>query len=72
MTFFTATFETVILRFALMMATVIAPFFLGVPVLAILALPIFLSAMTAVTFFPAKESAKILAIQEQDYKSEAA
>jgi len=72
MTFFTATFETVVLRFALMMAAVIAPFFMGVPFLAILALPIFLSAMTAVTFFPGKKNAKVLAITERDYKNKAA
>lgn len=50
MTFFTASFETVVLRFALMMATIIVPFFIGAPYLAIIALPIFLSAMTAVSF----------------------
>jgi len=50
MTLFTASFETVFIRFVLMMATVIGSFTLGVPILAILALPIFLSALTAVSF----------------------
>ena len=50
MTFFTASFETVLYRFLLMMATVIGSFLTGVPFLAILALPIFLSAMVAVSF----------------------
>jgi len=58
MTFFTASFETVILRFALMMATVIGSFVAGVPLLAILALPIFLSAMTAVTIVKAQPKRK--------------
>ena len=50
MTFYTASFETVVLRFSLMMAVIIAPFFIGIPELAIIALPIFLAAMTAVSF----------------------
>jgi len=74
MTFFTASFDTVVLRFALMMAAVFIPFFAGVPILAIIALPIFLSAMTAVTFFPPKAKSKIMAITASDYepKSKAA
>lgn len=59
MTFFTASFQTVILRFALMMATVILSFVAGVPFLAILALPIFLLAMTAVSFSTPKTSTDI-------------
>jgi hypothetical protein len=73
MTFFTASFETVILRFASMMAAVIAPFLMGVPILAIIALPIFLSAVTAVTFFPSKtETKKIMADTIEIYNSKAA
>ncbi len=40
----------VIGRFYLMMACVIIPFFIGVPVLAFLAFPIFLSIMFGITF----------------------
>ena len=50
MTYFTASIQTVILRFYLMMAVVIGSFFAGFPVLAILALPILLSIMTGVSF----------------------
>ncbi len=72
MTYYTASFETVVLRFALMMAAVIVPFIIGVPILAIISLPIFLAAMTAVTFFPPKSKAKILAITEDINKTKAA
>lgn len=50
MKFFNAKFETVIWRFYLLMIVVILPFFLGIPVLSILALPIFLSALMGVSF----------------------
>ena len=72
MTFFTAPFDTVVLRFGLMMVTVIAPFILGIPIIAIIALPIFLSAVTAVTFFPPKTKTKILAITSKVYDTKAA
>ena len=72
MTFYTASFDTVVLRFALMMVAVVAPFFMGIPILAIIALPIFLSAMLAVTFFPPKPKVKILAITADIYDSKAA
>lgn len=55
MTFFTASLETVALRFFLMMAVIIGSFFGGVPYLAVLALPIFLSALAAVSFGKTKE-----------------
>lgn len=72
MTFYTASFETVVLRFAFMMAAVMIPFFIGMPILAIISLPIFLSAMTAVSFFPPKKNARILAITEGIKKTKAA
>ena len=50
MTFFTASIQTIILRFYLMMGVVIASFFAGFPIFAILALPIFLSIMAGVSF----------------------
>ncbi len=50
MRFFSASFDTILWRFYLMMVVVIAPFVLGVPFLAILALPIFLSTMLGVSF----------------------
>lgn len=62
MTLYTASFETVILRFALMMATVLVAFLINLPFLALLALPIFLSAMMAISFFPKTSNVKILAI----------
>jgi hypothetical protein len=72
MTFYTASFETVVLRFGLMMAAVVVPFIIGVPILSIISLPIFLAAMTAVTFFPSKSKTKILAITEDINKTKAA
>jgi len=50
MTYFTASFETITLRFFLMMAIIIGSFFSGFPILGILALPVFLSALTGVSF----------------------
>ena len=55
MTFFTASIETVALRFFLMMAVIIGSFFAGVPYLAILGLPIFISAIAAVSFSSKKD-----------------
>ena len=46
--FFNVPFSQVIIRFYLMMLSVIVPFFIGVPALAILALPLFLSAMVGI------------------------
>lgn len=45
-----ASFETVILRFYLMMIIVISSFFSGYPIFAILAVPVFLSALAGVSF----------------------
>lgn len=50
--------DTLIIRFYLMMAVIIGSFFAGVPYLALLALPIFLSAMMGVKFFPKKKEKK--------------
>lgn len=50
MTFFTASIETVVLRFFLMMAVIVLTFAFGYPLLTFLGFPIFLSAMTAVSF----------------------
>lgn len=56
MTFFNASFSTIILRFYLIMAIVIGAFFSGMPYLAALALPIVISAMAGVTFNTKKTS----------------
>jgi len=45
-----ASFDTVIQRFYLMMTIVIASFFAGYPIFAILAVPVFLSALAGVSF----------------------
>ena len=52
MRFFALTFDKVLLRFFLMMACVIGGIFAGQPLVAILALPIFLSAVLGVSFLP--------------------
>lgn len=57
MTFFTASIGTIIIRFYLMMAVVIASIFAGLPFLTLLAIPVFLSAMAGITFFPKKDEA---------------
>ncbi len=50
MTFFSASFETVLLRYFLMMAVIIAAFAVGYPILAVLSFPLFIAAFTAVSF----------------------
>ena len=55
MRFFALSFDKVILRFFLMMGCVIVGLFSGQPLLALLALPLFLSALLGVSFLPAEE-----------------
>lgn len=50
MTYFTASIQTIVLRFFLMMAIIIVAIFAGVPYLAILSLPVFISAMVGLSF----------------------
>ncbi len=52
MRFFACTFDKVLIRFYLMMACVIGGLFAGQPLIAILALPLFLSAILGVSFLP--------------------
>ncbi len=52
MRFFALTIDKVIIRFFLMMACVIGGMFAGQPLIAILALPLFLSAVLGVSFLP--------------------
>lgn len=54
MTYFTASIETVMLRFFLMMGIIIAAFASGFYIAALLALPVFISAIAAITFIPKK------------------
>lgn len=50
MTFFTASFEIVLIRYFIMMAVIVASFSFGYPVISILGFFIFLTAITAVSF----------------------
>ncbi|MBC6995740.1 hypothetical protein QWY85_18005 [Neolewinella lacunae] len=52
MRFFACSFDSVLIRFFLMMACVIGGLFIGQPLVAILALPLFLSAVLGVSFLP--------------------
>jgi len=58
MRFFALSFDKVILRFFLMMGCVIVGLFSGQPLLALLALPLFLSALLGVSFMPVGETEK--------------
>ena len=53
---FTATLDTIVLRFYLVMFTVIAPFFLGVPYLALFAVPLFYITLLGISFSTHKQS----------------
>jgi len=55
MKFFNLSFEAAILRFYLMMILAIAPFYLGVPYMALLSAPVFLSIMLGVSFKSVEE-----------------
>ena len=48
MTFFNASFETVLIRYYVMMGIIIAAFFIGLPILAFLAFPVFLAAFMGI------------------------
>ena len=50
MKLFNLNFASLILRFYLLMAIVIGAFFIGYPILSILALPVFFSAMMGMRF----------------------
>ena len=54
MKLFNLNFASLILRFYLLMAIVIGAFFMGYPILAFLALPVFFSAMMGISFSRAK------------------
>jgi len=44
MTFFSASFQTVLLRYFLMMAVIVAAFAIGYPILAVISFPLFIAA----------------------------
>ncbi len=54
MNYFEASFDTIIIRFYMLMTIVIGSLFIGAPIFAYLAVPIFLSAMLGVTFWSKK------------------
>lgn len=76
MRFFALTFDKVLLRFFLMMTCVIVGLFVGQPLLALLALPIFLSAVLGVSFLPeeqksAGQKAQIVELPKSEASREA-
>ena len=67
MTFYTASFETVTLRFVLMMAIIIGSFTAGFPILGIFALPVFLLAMMGASFSnPAKKTKATMTVSRSE------
>jgi len=78
MKLFSLNFSTLVLRFYLLMAIVIGAFFIGYPILAILALPVFLMSMMAVKFtlprlsFTKKSAANTNVTRERHKKLEQA
>ena len=55
MKFYSASFDTIIIRFYLMMAFAISPLIIGTPYLAILSVLFFLAAITGVEFSTGKK-----------------
>lgn len=62
MTFFTASIGTIALRFYLMMGIIMGAFFSGFYGLALLALPVFLSALVGVSFTSTKTKTETLSV----------
>ena len=58
MKLFALPFDKLIIRFYLLMAVVIVPFFIGIPALAILALPVFLTSILGVEIKKETDKAK--------------
>lgn len=50
MKLYSASFDIIVWRIYAMMVMVLIPFFIGIPILSILALPIFISALLGVSF----------------------
>lgn len=67
MKLFSLNFTTLILRFYLLMGIVIGSFFAGLPWLAILSLPVFLSAMMGVSFSKIRFSYKTRIAEKRIY-----
>jgi len=76
MRFFALSFDKVILRFFLMMACVIVGLFSGQPLLALVALPLFLSALLGVSFMPVEDtkrnSSAVISLEKTTVKSQKA
>lgn len=77
MRFFALSFNKVILRFFLMMGCVIVGLFTGQALLAVLALPLFLSAIMGVSFMPegkeaAEESSTVIVMNDTLAKNQQA
>ena len=66
MKFFSASFDTVLIRYYLLMVVGVVPFLIGVPALAFLALPVFLSAFMGIDFTPTIKKAKGLVFKIGD------
>lgn len=64
MRFFSLTFDKVVIRFFLMMALIIGGMFAGQPLIALLALPVFLSALLGVSFMPEQKATSIKTMNE--------
>ncbi len=58
MKLFHLNFVSLILRFYLLMAIIIGAYFIGYPILAILSLPVFISAMLGIKFTRSKNVAR--------------
>lgn len=75
MRFFTCTVDKVLIRFFLMMVAVIGGMFAGQPLIVLLALPLFLSAMLGISFMPEEavaEEAKQVVMQSELHERKAA
>jgi len=69
MTYFSASLDTILLRYFLMMAIIIGSFSLGYPILALLSLPVFISAIAAISFTGKSKKSNQLSVKKGTEKA---
>lgn len=66
MKFFDASFDTVLMRYYLLMVVAVVPFLIGVPYLSFLAFPVFLTAFMGINFKPSINRARSIIFKRED------
>ncbi|MFK8164031.1 MAG: hypothetical protein AB8H12_16420 [Lewinella sp.] len=64
MRFFALTFDKVLIRFFLMMVLIVGGMFAGQPLVALLGLPLFLSAILGISFMPETKETAVMTMKK--------